>query len=128
MTDLAHPETTALPLVDGEPIDVDVDVAALGEQLLGRWADARRASRELMAREEFHRVPGLPMAEHRERVLGQLHRLVEEDAVHRAFPERFGGQNDHGGFLAAFEEIALADPSLQIKSGVQWGLFSSATF
>src|SRR5690606_10261958 len=36
------------------------------------------------------------------------------------------GQNDHGGSLARFEEVAVGDPSLQIKAGVQWGLFASA--
>lgn len=106
--------------------DVSVDVAALGELLLGRWKDVRLASRELMKREEFHRVPGQSMAEHRERVLGNLYRLVEERTVLRAFPARLGGFDDHGGNLAQFEEIALADPSLQIKSGVQWGLFAAA--
>src|SRR5690606_1061954 len=33
---------------------------------------------------------------------------------------------DHGGNIAAFEELVLADPSLQVKSGVQWGLFGAA--
>jgi acyl-CoA oxidase len=106
--------------------DAQVDVAALGELLLGRWKDVRLASRELMKREEFHRVPGQSMADHRDRVLGNLHRLVEERTVLRAFPARLGGFDDHGGNLAQFEEIALADPSLQIKSGVQWGLFAAA--
>jgi len=106
--------------------DVRVDVAALGEKLLGRWADVRRRSRELVAREEFHRIPGQTMAEHRERTLGQLHRLVEAGTVLRAFPTHLGGHDDHGGNLAQFEELVLADPSLQIKSGVQWGLFAAA--
>jgi acyl-CoA oxidase len=109
-----------------EQPDAQVDVAALRELLLGRWKDVRLASRELMKREEFHRIPGQSMDEHRVRVLGQLKRLVEERTVLRAFPERLGGFDDHGGNLAQFEEIALADPSLQIKSGVQWGLFAAA--
>jgi acyl-CoA oxidase len=121
-----HPETTALPIVDGVPEEVAVDVAALGELLLGRWAEARRHSRELLERDEFHRIPGLGMVEHRERVRHQLHRLVEEGAVHRAFPAAVGGQDDHGGNIASFEELAIGDPSLQIKSGVQWGLFGAA--
>lgn len=109
-----------------EQPDAQVDVAALGELLLGRWKDVRLASRELMKREEFHRIPGQSMDEHRVRVLGQLKRLVDERTVLRAFPERLGGFDDHGGNLAQFEEIAIADPSLQIKSGVQWGLFAAA--
>ena len=41
-------------------------------------------------------------------------------------PEEYGGLNDNGANLAGFQELVLADPSLQIKSGVQWGLFGSA--
>ena len=103
-----------------------IDVAALGETLLGRWADVRRQSRELMRREEFHRIPGQSMADHRTRTLGQLHRLVEERTVLRAFPAKLGGFDDHGGNLAQFEELVIGDASLQIKSGVQWGLFAAA--
>ncbi|MDQ1595845.1 MAG: acyl-CoA oxidase, partial [Arthrobacter pascens] len=36
-----------------------VDVAALGEQLLGKWADVRRQARELAARPELHKAEGL---------------------------------------------------------------------
>jgi acyl-CoA oxidase len=120
MTDLVDRST------ESAPADLHIDVAALGETLLGRWKDVRLASRELMKREEFHRIPGQSMADHRERTLGQLHALVKERAVLRAFPARLGGFDDHGGNLAQFEEIAIADPSLQIKSGVQWGLFAAA--
>jgi len=103
-----------------------VDVAALGEQLMGRWAEVRRNSRAFAARPELKRIEGLSMAEHRERVLGQLHLLGEEGAVHKAFPKSVGGGEDAGGNIAQFEEILLADPSLQIKAGVQWGLFGAA--
>lgn len=103
-----------------------VDVAGLGQSLLGRWADVRRESRKLAARAEFAKIEGLTMADHRERVLGQLHALVEHGQVLRAFSPEIGGHSDHGGNLAAFEELVFADPSLQIKSGVQWGLFAAA--
>jgi acyl-CoA oxidase len=103
-----------------------IDVAALGELLMGRWAEARRHSRELVKRPEFQREPGLPMPEHRKRVFHQLELLVEHGAVHRAFPKRLGGEEDHGGNIAAFEEFLIGDPSLQIKAGVQWGLFGAA--
>src|SRR5690606_7036323 len=66
------------------------------------------------------------MADHRERVLSQLHILVQDQTVHRAFPRSVGGKDDHGGNIAGFEELVLADPSLQIKAGVQWGLFGAA--
>ncbi|WP_354567283.1 acyl-CoA dehydrogenase [Glaciihabitans sp. UYNi722] len=103
-----------------------IDTAWLGDYLLGQWADARRHARGLVARPEFQRVDDLSLAEQRERTFGQLKLLVEEGAVHRAFPKSLGGDDDHGGNIASFEEIVLADPSLQIKSGVQWGLFAAA--
>jgi acyl-CoA oxidase len=103
-----------------------VDVAALGEQLLGKWADVRRQARELAARPELLKTEGLTHTEHRQRTFGQLRYLVDNEAVHRAFPTALGGSDDHGGNIAGFEELVTADPSLQIKAGVQWGLFGSA--
>ncbi|MGO2003707.1 acyl-CoA dehydrogenase family protein [Arthrobacter rhombi] len=103
-----------------------IDVAALGEQLLGKWAEDRRTSRRLAGREDLQRIEGQSMDEHRERVFNQLSILVDEGAIQRAFPEAMGGADNHGGNIAAFEELVVADPSLQIKAGVQWGLFGSA--
>ncbi|TQJ40937.1 acyl-coenzyme A oxidase [Arthrobacter sp. SLBN-112] len=103
-----------------------VDVEALGRQLLGKWADVRHQARELAARPELHKIEGLTHTEHRARVFGQLKYLVDHEAVHRAFPAELGGADDHGGNIAGFEELVVADPSLQIKAGVQWGLFGSA--
>lgn len=109
-----------------QPASPRIDVEQLGRQLLGTWADIRLAARSRAADPEYQRVDGQSMAEHRERVLRQLKRLVESGAVHKAFPKELGGENDQGGNIAAFEELVLADPSLQIKSGVQWGLFGAA--
>lgn len=106
--------------------DPRIDVPTLSRELLGRWHEARATSRALAEREELHKIEGQPVAEHRQRVLENLFVLVREGAISRAFPERFGGHDDHGGNIAAFEELVTADPSLQIKSGVQWGLFGSA--
>ena len=103
-----------------------VDVTALGEQLMGRWGDIRRIGRALAARPDMRRIEGQTVAEHRERVMGQLHLLVKAGTVHRAFPKSLGGEENHGGNVVGFEELVLADPSLQIKSGVQWGLFGAA--
>ena len=106
--------------------DARIDVPLLEKALLGRYADARSASRELVKDPAFHKIEGLGLEEHRERVLGQLKKLVEAKAVQRAFPARFGGSDDHGGNIAAFEEFVTGDPSMQIKAGVQWGLFGAA--
>ncbi|MFH8251612.1 acyl-CoA dehydrogenase [Microbacterium sp. B2969] len=109
-----------------EASDTRVDIAHVTDLLLGTWADTRREAREMIKDPAFWRVEGQPMPEHRERVLAQLHALVDAGGSRRAFPEEYGGRNDNGANLAGFQELVLADPSLQIKSGVQWGLFGSA--
>jgi acyl-CoA oxidase len=103
-----------------------VDVAYLEEVLLGRWAQMRREARGFACDPRFTRIEGLPMADHRERVLTQLAALAAEADVLRAFPTALGGADDPGSSVARFEELVVADPSLQIKAGVQWGLFASA--
>ena len=121
------------PSVDTGPIKAIGDEAApavnveqLGRQLLGTWADVRLAAREVTARPEMQRIEGLSMADHRLRVFEQLKVLAANGHVLRAFPKHLGGQDDHGGNIAGFEELVIADPSLQIKGGVQWGLFGAA--
>ncbi|MFC4222523.1 acyl-CoA dehydrogenase family protein [Lysinibacter cavernae] len=103
-----------------------LNVAALADQLLGTWKKERLEARVTAAKPELHQVNGLSMDEHRTRVLGQLKILVDEGAIQRAYPTSVGGGDNHGGNIAAFEELVTADPSLQIKSGVQWGLFGAA--
>ena len=102
------------PKEQGRQAEPSVDVAHLEHVLLGRWRDVRRDSRRFLADPRLHKVEGMPSAEHRERVLEQLHILVEEGDVLRAFPAELGGSDDHGGSLARFEEVITADPSLQI--------------
>lgn len=135
--------TTAAPATDapnasaagdpaaGTPVgstdtDVRIDTTLLGELLLGRWAEDRRISRRLTKDPAVHKIEGQPVPEHRARALEQLRILVDAGAIQRPYPLEFGGQENHGGNLAAFEELTTADPSLQIKAGVQWGLFGSA--
>ncbi|UCR88484.1 acyl-CoA dehydrogenase family protein [Mycetocola spongiae] len=103
-----------------------VDLSVLNTALLGTWPEARQHSRDLSARPEMQRDDSLAMAEHRERVLGQLKLLVADGQVHAAFPKSVGGGENHGANIAGFEELVTADPSMQIKAGVQWGLFGSA--
>jgi acyl-CoA oxidase len=106
--------------------DLSVDVALLGAQVLGQWADIRSKARKLCEDPALWKIEGQPMAEHRERVLSQLGVLVNAGGVLLSFPESVGGKDNPGGNIANFEQLVLADPSLQIKSGVQWGLFGAA--
>ncbi|MDN5688912.1 MAG: acyl-CoA dehydrogenase family protein [Brachybacterium sp.] len=103
-----------------------LDVEAVTEALLGSWAESRRTARERAARPEFHRPLDATVAEHRERTFAQMRALAAEDVSYPMLPEHLGGPNDNGANVAAFEELVVADPSLQIKAGVQWGLFTSA--
>jgi acyl-CoA oxidase len=105
-----------------------LDLVTVNDLLLGTWADTRREARELIKDPLFWSVDGIPMAEQRERTLAAMHVLVQNNGSRRAFPEKFGGLNDNGANIAGFEELVLADPSIQIKSGVQWGLFGSAIY
>lgn len=122
VSDRQRARTTPRP--DGD--QPTVDVPALQTLMLGRWAGLRRRAREIGADPRFAKVEGASMADARERVIGQLKLLVDEAEVLRAFPERLGGSDDAGGNIAGFEELLVADPSLQIKAGVQWGLFGAA--
>ena len=103
-----------------------INVEAVSDALLGKWKAERLESRRLAADSRLHTIPGQSMDDHRERALEQLGILVEAGAIQRAFPTAVGGADNHGGNIAAFQELVLADPSLQIKSGVQWGLFGAA--
>ncbi|MBO1900693.1 acyl-CoA dehydrogenase family protein [Leucobacter weissii] len=103
-----------------------IDVASVRDALYGKWKDERVEGRRVAAQPRFQGIPGQSMEDHRARVLEQLGGLVEEGAIQRAFPKGLGGGDNHGGNIAAFQELVYADPSLQIKSGVQWGLFGAA--
>lgn len=104
-----------------------VDVAALEHLLLGRWKEERAEARRLIgATPGLWKPEGVVKEEHRELTLQRMHALVEHGAVLRAFPERLGGGANAGANIVSFEEMVAADPSLQIKAGVQWGLFAAA--
>lgn len=123
MTDTIPRAAASESPASGEP---RIDVDAVTEQLLGTWAQTRREAREMVKNPELWRDDALGKDEHRARVMRQLKILVDEGAIQRAFPKRLGGDDNHGANIAGFEELVTADPSLQIKSGVQWGLFGSA--
>lgn len=119
-------DTAVRPNDAPSTVEPHIDGHLVNELLLGTWAATRREAREMIKDPAFWQVNGLTVAEHRERVLTQLHLIVEGGGSRRAFPRQYGGLEDNGANLAGFEELVLADPSLQIKSGVQWGLFGSA--
>ncbi|UFU06017.1 acyl-CoA dehydrogenase family protein [Ruania halotolerans] len=106
--------------------DLTLDTAAVADLIDGRWRDHRRQVRDLLLDDRLRRQEGLDVAGQRARVLEQARALVDLGVVNRAFPKRLGGDEDPGGNIAGFEELVVADPALQIKAGVQWGLFGAA--
>ncbi|MEV7693750.1 acyl-CoA dehydrogenase [Microbacterium sp. NPDC089189] len=114
------------PHTAAQAAEARIDLRAVNDLLLGTWADTRRDAREMIKDSAFWRIDGQTVAEHRERVLSQLHLLVDNGAAARAYPAEYGGIDNNGANIAGFEELVLADPSLQIKAGVQWGLFGAA--
>ena len=106
--------------------DIQLDAQAVGERILGRWANIRRHTRSVIVEKELFKPEGAPMDKHREWVLKSLKTLVKENATQYGFPAELGGERNPAGSLSSFEELVFGDPSLQIKFGVQWGLFGSA--
>ncbi|WP_254910447.1 acyl-CoA dehydrogenase [Gulosibacter sp. 10] len=103
-----------------------MDIEKVHRAILGTWAEERQRSRKIVEDPAMWRDDILAMPEHRERTLEQLKLLAEKGTPRLSFPKHLGGGENPGGNIAAFEELFLADPSLQIKSGVQFGLFGAA--
>ena len=76
-----------------------IDAELVTRMLLGTWADTRREAREMIKDPAFWQINGLSMQEHRERVLSQLHLLVDAGGSRRAFPKKYGGLEDNGANL-----------------------------
>jgi acyl-CoA oxidase len=113
--------------VDASEVDVSaVDVGVLRRVLDGRWYDARERARVHLRAPEFRPAYGLDVETHRSRVLAQARILADSGHAGHGFPQRYGGQGDVGGSVTSFEMLAFADLSLQVKAGVQWGLFGGA--
>jgi acyl-CoA oxidase len=102
------------------------DSTILQAQLDGPYAEAREQIKAVLSRPEFAPVVGLPTPEYREQVLEWCLTLAREGLTAPGFPAEFGGQDDPGMNVAAFETLALGDLSMLIKFGVQFGLWGGA--
>ncbi|MDD7919577.1 acyl-CoA dehydrogenase [Actinomycetospora callitridis] len=70
--------------------------------------------------------PGLDVESYRAEIWEMLRRLADDGHAVHGFPTAVGGRGDIGASVVSFEMLAFADLSLQVKSGVQWGLFGGA--
>ncbi len=109
------------------PLDAaTVDTAALRQVLDGRWVAVRDAARELARDPQFAPVFDLARDEYRDHVMEQARSMAKLGFPRVGFPVEYGGSNDVGASVTAFEMLAYGDLSLLVKAGVQWGLFGGA--
>ena len=99
---------------------------ALAGVLDGRWAEARRMGRSLALREDTHEDPADDLEATRAKTLTGVGLMAETGLPMTGLAPEMGGRNEHATNVAGFEETVTASPSLQIKAGVQFGLFGGA--
>ena len=101
-----------------------VEIGRLRTLLDGRWGPIREEVRDqIRAAPLLRPVHGLPVEAYRARVMEQARLVSQTRSARLFFPRQYGGEEDMGGALSAFETIALVDLSLLVKVGVQYGLF-----
>lgn len=104
----------------------ELELNYLTSLIYGDLEDTRRLTRELIGSPEFTREHGISFHRHRKNVMRQLRNLSKAELPKIGFPEYVNGGGKILDGVALFEELVLRDPSLQIKYGVHYGLFSSA--
>ncbi|MDF2978836.1 MAG: hypothetical protein K0S40_3564 [Actinomycetospora sp.] len=117
---MTHPSHRATHQYD------DGTVAAVRRALDGRWHTVRE---EIRSRPDFAELrvhPGTDVESYRAAIWEMLARLARDGHAVHGFPTAVGGRGDIGASVVSFEMLAFADLSLQVKSGVQWGLFGGA--
>ncbi len=115
-------------MTDTLPAATDaLDVTALRGHLDGDHHATREQVRALLAQEAFALpAPDIGVAEHRARVFEQARLVAGTASPALGFPTEFGGEDDPGRAVVAFEMLAHGDLSLLVKIGVQFGLFGGA--
>ncbi|HEY3717327.1 MAG TPA: acyl-CoA dehydrogenase [Jatrophihabitantaceae bacterium] len=98
----------------------------------GRWAEIRDKARHLLDELAELGAPadepyaGVWIEAQRVRTYEQLRVVAASGLPQLALPVEVGGGGDLGGAITGFEMLAMADLSLVVKTGVQYGLFGGA--
>lgn len=104
------------------------DWEELKQLLDGEDAEIKNRVRNLLSDPMFNYLPLGEKETYREMVLQWVKTIADEGIGALSFPEEYGGENDVGKFMAAFETLAYGDQSITIKFGVQFGLFAGSIF
>lgn len=103
-----------------------VDPSHIRAVLDGQWADYRMNGRAFVDKEHAVLSETGDLEQLRAETLAGVQALIDTGISSLPLPVDQGGQNNHAGYVAAFEELVTAEPSIQIKAGVQFGLFGGA--
>lgn len=129
---MAGPEALR-DILSVDPVGSDPDGDAGGEvpedlvsALRGVYPETRARVREVLRDPVFDIPLDLDRSSQRERTLDAVTALAKAGIGSLAYPKDFGGENDPGAAVAAFDELALGDLSVLIKFGVQFGLFGGS--
>jgi acyl-CoA oxidase len=92
----------------------------------GPFHETREKVRVELSRGEF--TPGYEpdLAKARARALEQMKLVRDAGYAANGFSVEHGGTGDVGAAVTSIEMLAMADLSLMVKAGVQWGLFGGA--
>ncbi|MBJ8347891.1 acyl-CoA dehydrogenase [Antrihabitans sp. YC2-6] len=92
----------------------------------GPFHDTREKVRVDLSREQFtpRFIPDLEEA--RAHALEQMQLLAGDGYAANGFRTEHGGTGDAGAAVTSIEMLAMADLSLMVKAGVQWGLWGGA--
>ncbi len=102
------------------------DTTAMSVLLQGNQLELIQHVKILLQDSVFERQPMPVKEDHRAHVLNWLKSLAAQGWGALAYPTQYGGQNSMAKYAAVFETIGLLDISLQIKFGVQFGLFGGS--
>ncbi len=104
------------------------DIQALTLLLDGEYHEIRQVLRGLLSEPAFQHEYGLDTQTYRERVLVGCRELAQHGFGALAYPREYGGRDDPGAAIAAFDILGHHDLSLAVKFGVQFGLFGGSVY
>lgn len=100
----------------------------LQKLLDGEYGETKYKIMKIISDPTFNYLPLGDKDVYREMVLQWVKIIADNGIGALSFPEEYGGKNDIGKFMTAFETLAYGDLSMTIKFGVQFGLFAGSIF